>query len=747
MHMADPQTLAAFNGAARRLRGLPALCVGTFPDDETPAGSPVWQVLEEGLAQAMRLTPLDREGQAALVAAMLPGTRVPEAFAEALYRATGGSPLFTKEALKSLVEEGHLTRQGGCWRFPTDLVVLGDLERVEATLRRRLGHLGPEALQLLQAAAVLGHQWTLPTLAFVAEADEDQLFAGLVDLTARQLLTLDLNGHYGFLHDRVREVAYDDIPPALRREMHLRAAERLELEHANNPAVAAAELARHYLRGEEPANAHPWLLLAAQQAEASGTTYQAMEHLRDAEAALAEMPGDHTEARLTLWLRLGRLALELSPGLAAEVLDRVTSALEADRERVAPLLRHGGLEMQCVLTLHARALGSLGESAEASRLADQLAKPAPEGLQADPPLVDLARFWSLLTAGRITELVEMARRLTRLLSGRLPPHTSPLVPAAWREALVMQNAIAFRGERPSPVLREQALALAAEDGDEDALAPWVSLGVWAAWSGHPEEAEAYIERTMRKTRRLGAPASVWVLYLRPYLRWQQGELRPALEQLERSLISHPQWREHAIPFNMALALRGQLLADLGRIGEAQLALVELVEQARARDHGLAIMHGLCSLGHTLIAGGRLTEAGFVFLTAREMATSETYHNPLIEAQTALGLGRCACVLGDPRGVALLDEALAIACRPELDNRFIQAHAQRERGKALTAIGEGPRAMLAYAEAGRLFHAMRNAHWLHVVNVELAALRQSSAGGAATGDTSLEARYERFKRLI
>jgi hypothetical protein len=746
MHLADPQTLAAFNAAARRLRGLAVLCIGTFPDDETPGGSPVWHVLEEGLAQAMRLTPLDREGQAALVSAMLPGTRVPEAFAEALYQATGGSPLFTKEALKSLVEEGHLTRQGGCWRFPADLVVLGDLERVEATLRRRLGHLGPEALQLLQAAAVLGHQWTLPTLAFVAEADEDQLFAGLVDLTARQLLALDIQGRYGFLHDRVREVAYDDTPAELRREMHLRAAERLELELAANPA-AAPELARHYMRGGQPAQAHPWLLLAAEQAQAAGTTYVALEHLRDAEAGLAAMPGDRLADRLALWVRIGQLALELAPGLAAEVLDRAAAVVESDPERMEPLLRKAGLEVADLMVLHARALSTLGESAEASRLAGRLASLPPEGLQADRSLVELAGFGPLLTAGRIAELVETARRTARLVSGRLPPQPSPLLTAAWREALVMQNAVAFQGERPSPVLREQALALALEAGDEDALGPWVSLGVWAAWSGHPEEAEAYIERTMRKTRRLGAPASVWVLYLRPYLRWQQGELRPALEQLERSLIAHAQWREHAIPFNLALALRGQLLADLGRIGEAQQALVELVEQARARDHGLAIMHGLCSLGHTLIAGGRLTEAGFVFLTAREMATGETYRNPLIEAQTALGLGRCACVLGDPRGVALLDEALAIACRPELDNRFIQAHAQRERGKALAALGEGPRAMLAYTEAGRLFHAMRNAHWLHVVNVELAALRESPAGSAASGDTSLEARYERFKRLI
>jgi tetratricopeptide (TPR) repeat protein len=747
LHLSDAPSLATFNAAARRLRSHAVLCVGTFPDDETPAGSPVWHALEEGLAQPMRLTPLDREGQAALVAAMLPGTRVPEAFAEALYKATGGSPLFTKEALKSLVEEGHLTRQAGTWRFPTDLVVVGDLERVEATIRRRLGHLGAEALQLLQAAAVLGHRWTLPTLAYVAEADEDQLFSGLVDLTARQLLALDLQGRYGFLHDRVRDVAYEDIPPPLRREMHLRAAERLEIEHLANPGAAASELAQHYVRGESAAQAHPWLLVAAEQAQRAGTTHQAIEHLRDAEAALATMPGDRTAERLALWLQLGRLALELSPGLAVAMLNRAVAALEATPAVVEPLLRAHGLEIPDLLTLHARALATLGESGEALRVAARLAAPLPDGAQAESPLVDLARFGALLTAGRLPELQETARRTARVVSGRHPPHASALMMEAWREALVMQNAVAFQGERPSPVLREQALALALEGGDEDALSPWVSLGVWAAWSGHPEEAEAYIERTMRATRRLGAPPSVWVLYLRPYMRWQQGELRPALEQLERSLIAHPQWREHALPFSLALALRGQLLADLGRFGEAQQALVELVEQARARDHGLAIMHGLCSLGHTLIAGGRLTEAGFVFLTVREMATGEAYRNPLVEALAALGLGRCACVLGDPRGIALLDEALTIACRPELDNRFIQAHAQRECGKALAAIGEPSRAMLAYTEAGRLYHAMRNAHWLHVVNVELAALREAPTGGVTAGDTSLEARYERFKRLI
>lgn len=743
LHWADPQTLDVFNRAIRELGASRVLCVGSFRDDETPAGSLVWQAIEAGESHFLHLAPLERAGQDELLQALMPEAQVPAAFSQALYAATGGSPLFVREALQVLLEEGHLARQAGQWRFPDDLALLGALRGVEATLRRRLRHVPAPARAVLEAAAVLGAFADHQALAALTALPEGELFVALELLVSRQLLVRSGSNGLAFPHDRVREVVYADLAPEACQRLHARAA---EYQQARDPAAYAQELARHFLHAARPAEAFPYLMRAGYQALRAGAAYVAIDYFDQALGVLPQLPGPQLASRLELGLLIGQHGFHLAPARAAVGLQVALEAFDADPAASEALLAQQGRSIVELLTLFALTHGLIGQPDKALQAADRLQTLLPPGVMPLGALGVMARFGAWWIRGEIDTLVGEARRTAPLLEGPLPPNVPPVLISARIGCFAVQNAGVFQGYKPDPLPRDKALAFARELGDEDPFLPWFYFGVWAAWSGRSADVEAYLERTARKTRQVGGPPFVWLLYLRPYLLWQQGELELALAQLEKNLIAFPHFRSQALVFGMSLGLRGRIMADLGRVEEALAVFEHLLAHARRHHLGLVTMLALYGQADTWLAAGRVSEAFGGFEELLQLALSPAQRNPLCEAYALLGLGRCLAQRRDPLALPRLDQALEILRRPEIDNWFMQANVQRARAAVLAGWGRTAQAQEALAEAGRLFHMMRNPHGLHQVEVQLAALNQLEPL-PVTREVGLDARWERFKGLM
>jgi tetratricopeptide (TPR) repeat protein len=745
VHWADPQTVALFNTGLCGLGGHRVLGLGTFRDDETPAGSPVWLSAEDGLSTLVRLAPLSRGGQAALLAALLPDAIVPEGFAEALYRATGGNPLFLQEALRVLLDEAQLRRDAGRWAFPADDSVLLGLRRVEITIQRRLARLDEAPRQVLQVAAVLGPRGSLRALARCVALPEEQLFGALAELNERQFLLRDEHGAFVFPHDRVREVAYGGLTPERRQGLHLRAAEVLHAHAGAAEDALAADMARHFLRGGDDVRGHAWALRAARVAEDAGADYVALELLEAADMALARLPGDQLDQRLPIWLRIGRDGFHLTATRSARALARAVEAHAAEPARVEAMLAAEGLCPAELLVLKGRALGVLGEVHEALAVAERL-----DGLLAHKDelqwhLAASCRYLALMVGGRIDEVVALARQVATDLELR---PASEVPQAVWRGAIGtygMINAVAVQGLRPDPAVLERALVCAAALGDPDPFLPRVYFGYWSAWAGHHTETEAYIAHTVRRTREIGAPPSPWVLYLGPLLQFHRGEHAEALAALERSLMVHAHLREQALPFTLCLGLRGRLLDALGREAEALAVFDDLLQLARGKGLGLALLQALIGRASLLRDVGRVAEARASYEEALGLASAGPLRNPLLHAHATLGLALCDLAQGHLQALPRLDEALGLLSRPELDNRLLQAHVQRARARALDGLGRREEATRARAEARRLFERIGLAFW--VFQVDQDALAPVAAAGPGAAAAAVEARFERFKRLM
>src|SRR5262249_55085634 len=98
-------------------------------------------------------------------------------------------------------------------------------------------------------------------------------------------------GESSFRHILMRDVAYETLPRAGRRQRHQAVAQFIE-RTVTNPDAHAAILAHHWREAGDEARALDYLLLAAAQAEKGWATNEAVQLYDD---ALARVPKDNAE--------------------------------------------------------------------------------------------------------------------------------------------------------------------------------------------------------------------------------------------------------------------------------------------------------------------------------------------------------------------------------------------------------------------------------------------------------------------
>src|SRR5262249_5283166 len=156
---------------------------------------------------------------------------------------------------------------------------------IQAILAARIDRLGPGAKRLLQAAAVIGKDVSLPLLLAIAEAPESEVRAGLTHLQAAEFLfevRLYPDSEYTFKHALTHEAAYAGLLHDQQRALHGRIAEAIAQLSPERVAEQAERLAHHALRGELWEKAVMYLRQAGLRAMGRGANREAIAHLEQA---------------------------------------------------------------------------------------------------------------------------------------------------------------------------------------------------------------------------------------------------------------------------------------------------------------------------------------------------------------------------------------------------------------------------------------------------------------------------------
>ena len=223
-----------------------------------------------------------------------------------VHRQTKGNPLFVGEAITLLAAEGKLA--DGADAASLRLAIPSAVRDV---IQKRLHHLGEACRQTLTLASILGREVMTEALRRLGKMGDEEL-PEVLDEAASSSLLVEVPGAHGrfrFSHDLVREALYEDIPPARRAQLHLRAGEVLEDLYAADVEPHLGEIAHHLFQAMptgDPARAAEYARRAGERAVRSLAYEEAARLYRMALQALEPAPaGDDDDLRAELLVALG----------------------------------------------------------------------------------------------------------------------------------------------------------------------------------------------------------------------------------------------------------------------------------------------------------------------------------------------------------------------------------------------------------------------------------------------------------
>ncbi len=248
---------------------------------------------------------------------------VEDDLSDTLYQYTEGNPLFVKQVLQSLFDDGLLWHNGAHWEWKEiDRLTLPTA--VDDLIGRRLSRLSPASSRILAVAAVLGRNFDADDVLYASQVTDDALMDALDEALAAGVVeavgVADPN-QFVFVHGLLADGLKRSVNPRRLQQMQRRVAETLVQRRPH----AHAEIATLYDQAGIAESAYRFALEAGERASAVYALDDAARAFRIA-VRRASSDDERLDARRRL-LRVVQLA-----GQYAEA-EQLADELAADAER------------------------------------------------------------------------------------------------------------------------------------------------------------------------------------------------------------------------------------------------------------------------------------------------------------------------------------------------------------------------------------------------------------------------------
>jgi DNA-binding winged helix-turn-helix (wHTH) protein/predicted ATPase len=347
LHWSDRATLDWLAAVARRREVARLLVLGTYrPAEAVVHAHPVRQVTEELLLHGQGMeVPLgglaEPEVAAYLTQRFGAGAR-PERLARGLQQRTEGNPLFLVTVVDELVRRGVVRQGPAGWELVggVEAAMVGVPESLRQLIDRQLAPLPREAQQILEAAGVVGVEFTAAAVAAGVEQAAERVEEWCTTWARREQFVRThgvvewpdgtVTAGYGFRHALYREILYERVPISRRMRWHRQIGRRLEAGYGPRAREVAPELAEHFVRGRDSGRAVSYLQMAGTQAMQRSAHQAALQHLTQALELLATLPATplRTQQEIELQLALGP-ALMVTRGWAAPEVEQTYARARA----------------------------------------------------------------------------------------------------------------------------------------------------------------------------------------------------------------------------------------------------------------------------------------------------------------------------------------------------------------------------------------------------------------------------------
>lgn len=731
LHWADAVSLELLQHLARHTDGDRVLLLGTYRDVDVNRQHPLEAALRdlrrEGLLERLEVRRLDREETGVLIAAVMGQEQISDEFTDLIYRRTEGNAFFVQQVLHAMVERGDLFRKDGRW----DRKAIEEIEvpeSVRSVVGQRLSRLAEETQETLREASVLGPAFGFNDLQAMTGRSEAALESSLDEAMAAGMVRETGRDEYGFDHALTQGSLYAELSSRRRRRLHVSAGQAIEALPAERAAARAAELAWHFLEGDDPVRALRWSTVAGDGAERVYAHSDAENHYRTA-LQLAIEEGNRVqemEAREKLAATLALMA-------------RYQEALEIYETAVDSYREQGDFE------------GEIRVMAGVGWILFQRVR-RDEGIELLEPVLERWQRAPIVSAAAASLHVALGNLYWH--AGRLEEALRLLEQAVELAGAVGNDRLLGRAEGRRGVILTQlgraeegldactrAIALLEAAGDLQALSTTLhnrSFGY--AGLGQMAGAWTDLERALEASRRLGNPAQIaWILGVMAQTQWsREGDwtrTRPYVEELMRleryvrgtrssMFIAHATWLR-LVAGNEASALQdlerlaGEAEQDgdvaLWQFAQLHLANWDLLkdrpEEALARYEAVLDHPGIESqfrtaverkLAHTYVACGQLERADMLIARSDESGASMEW---FVWQECMTTRARLRAAQGQwEEARAAFEEALAFA--RERNMSLGLAETGHAYGEALANRGETDAARQQFEEALRIFRHMK-----------------------------------------
>jgi DNA-binding winged helix-turn-helix (wHTH) protein/tetratricopeptide (TPR) repeat protein len=694
LHWSDRATMDWLASVARRRGAARLLVLGTYrPAEAVIQAHPVRQVTEElrlhGQAVELSLG-LWAEPEVATYLTQRFGVRVrPERLARVLHQRTEGNPLFLVTVVDELVRQGVVRQTPAGWELigGAEAAVVGVPESLRQLIDRQLAQLPREGQQILEAAGVVGVEFTAAAVAAGVEQPVEKVEEWCMTWARRWqfVQTHDavewpdgtVTASYGFRHALYREILYERVPISRRMRWHRQIGLRLEMGYGQRAREVAAALAEHFLQGRDYGRAVRYLGQAGEQAMARSAHREAVMHYEQAMDALQHLSQTPETSGQAIDFHLALRTALIPLGDAAAIFTHMRAA-EALAEQLGDLDREGRIAAYWTrdlgLTGHPEQAVVRGQRALALIHEDVVLRMTAQ------LYLSYAYYFLGAYSAAVTLLTEALDSL-----GALPPraHLGAALPAV--------------------VLRHSLVQSLTELGQFD---DGLSYG---------QEAVRIAERAGHSFSLYQACRSLARLYL------GQGTFDRAIPLLERALaLCHEADLPYGVPgtvfrLGWAYAQGGRATEALPYLNQAaQLAELHPTDEENAMRLVLLSESYIC-LGN-LAAAIPLAHAALTMAQERQERGFQGYALRLMGALAAQGVAPDVAV-----AAGYYQQAIVLA--QELGMRPLLAHSHFGLGTLYNHLGQRAPATAALSMAVELYRAMAMTFWLPQAEATLAAVKE------------------------
>ncbi len=305
---------------------------------------PFQQILQRSFTHTLLVEAMPESEAEAMIAMRLGVERLDPAVLAFIQNQAEGHPFFCIELALALRDAGMLAYQKGMATLApglSDLHALDFPTTIEGVITSRIDRLTPQQQLTLKVASVIGRVFAYKVLqdVYPIEIDRPWLRDHLNNMTHLELTALETPEPelaYVFKHMITREVAYNLMAFAQRRQLHQRLASWYEIHYQENLSQFFPILAYHWSQTDEHEKTLEYLEKAGDQALLTFASHEAVNFYQEALRHASMRPTTHVAqngpSQLSQSLRMARWYVQLSKayqnlGLMRETRENALQAL------------------------------------------------------------------------------------------------------------------------------------------------------------------------------------------------------------------------------------------------------------------------------------------------------------------------------------------------------------------------------------------------------------------------------------